>query len=1043
MAYTVKKSEQIKVDEKNFVEEHFLNQLEGLGWQVLRLDKDQKPDDSFRESFTDVVMLAVLRESLLKINEWMTDSQVDEVIHRITEHQSHDLIENNQRILHELLEGTSVDENRRTGAKSPTVHYIDFKNADKNSFIAVSQPKLRIRGTDKHIYPDIVLFLNGFPVCVVECKSPKAKEPIPEAIDQLMRYSEQRGDKGEGIPQLFYYNQILIATSRQESKFGTITTHTEKHFYRWTDPYPRTLEDLEHGQSTPNDQQRLVAGMLDKENLLSIIRTFTLFATDDKGKTIKIVGRYQQFRAVKLAVKRLLEGKNRRDRSGIIWHTQGSGKSLTMVFLVREMYRHERLNSWKVIFVTDRTQLEQQLGDTSKSIGFAVKVADSVAKLKGLLPGTSSDLVMAMMQKFQEQELETIFPELNPRPDILLMIDEAHRGQYKKLGANLDRALPNATKIGFTGTPIDKTEEVFGDYIDKYTMRQSIEDEVTLRIVYEGRTHRAEVRDQAAMDTTFEDVFDDYTTPERLQILGYGSRDAYLEAKETIRAKAADMLRHYVRHVFPNGFKAQVVATSREAAVRYKDALDSALKDLIAEFEQNNPTQIDIECLKKMKTAVVISGGDHNEKLHIKAHTDPDQHKKDIASFKLPFDSEADGIKGDVGVIIVNNMLLVGFDAPIEQVMYLDKVIRDHNLLQAIARVNRVSGPDKTKGFVVDYVGIGNHLKQALESYYEREQQEILACLQSDADLMNELVAARRAVFELIEKSGITDLGDMDAFFDLFYDEDIRFEYLIAFKRFAGALDSLFPRKEALDYLKDYQLLTEINARASEHLRDNRLSMKGIPEKLRKITDEYLESKGIKLRVKPIDIFGAEFQANVAGRTRSKTKAAEVEHAVRHHIEVNYDDDPELYASFAEAIEMILRDFQNNWEEIYRRLEELRKKMKDAKEEETYGLHRVKQMPFFRALKGQFFDGTEPNDDQISMLVNLTQHVYNLLDVELRLKGFWESIPARNRLKASLQELLLSPDFLKLPNVFENRGKIISRIMELAETKNDTILYAP
>uniref|UniRef100_UPI0036D23AB3 DEAD/DEAH box helicase family protein n=1 Tax=Streptomyces mirabilis TaxID=68239 RepID=UPI0036D23AB3 len=274
-------------------------------------------------------------------------------------------------------------------------------------------------------------------------------------------------------------------------------------------PYPRTVEDLDHGAGAPNDQQRLVAGMLDRQNLLDLIRTFTLFSTNDSGQAIKIVGRYQQFRAVKLAVKRLLEGNTPRQRSGIIWHTQGSGKSLTMMFMVRELYRHSRLAHWKVVFVTDRTQLETQLTETSQAIGFTVKVADSIRKLKEMLASTSSDLVMAMIHKFRDADLEASFPELNTSPHILVLTDEAHRSQYRLLGANLDRAIPNAARIGYTGTPIDKTERVFGDYIDKYTMRQSIEDGVTLEIVYEGRTHNAEVKDAEAMDSALPEVFRD------------------------------------------------------------------------------------------------------------------------------------------------------------------------------------------------------------------------------------------------------------------------------------------------------------------------------------------------------------------------------------------------------------------------------------------------------------------------------------------------------------------------------------------------------
>jgi len=225
---------------------------------------------------------------------------------------------------------------------------------------------------------------------------------------------------------LFYYNQFVITTCRQEAKFGTITTLSEKHFFRWADPYPRSVDDLEHGNSSPNDQQRLVAGMLDRDNLLDIIRTFTLFSTNDKGEIIKIVGRYQQFRAVKLAVKRLLEGKTPRARSGIVWHTQGSGKSLTMMFMVREMYRHPSLSKWKVVFVTDRTQLEEQLSETSQSIGFTVNLADSIKRLKELLATDSSDLVMAMMHKFRETDMTETFPELNASPYILVMTDEAH-----------------------------------------------------------------------------------------------------------------------------------------------------------------------------------------------------------------------------------------------------------------------------------------------------------------------------------------------------------------------------------------------------------------------------------------------------------------------------------------------------------------------------------------------------------------------------------------------------------------------------------------
>lgn len=857
-----------------------------------------------------------------------------------------------------------------------------------------------------------------------------------------MRYNEQRGYKGEGSPPLFYFNQFIIATCRDEAKFGTITTHTEKYFYRWSDPYPRTLEDLEHGSSSPNQQQRLVAGMLDPDNLLEIIRNFTLFAVNDKGQTIKIVGRYQQFRAVKKAVQRLLNGKTPRQRSGIIWHTQGSGKSLTMMFMVRAMYRHPNLCQWKVVFVTDRTQLQQQLTETGQGVGFTVKTADSIAQLKELLRSDSSDLVMAMIHKFQERDLEEIFPRLNPSTNILIMTDEAHRSQYTLLGTNLDQALPNATRIGYTGTPIDKTEKVFGDYIDKYTMRQSIEDLVTLQIVYEGRTHNAEVPDQKALDTAFADVFSDYNLQERLQILGYGSRDAYLEAEPVIAEKARDMVAHYVQHIFPNGFKAQVVATSRDAAVRYKEQLDAALAEQITQLEASNPHNININQLKRVKTDVVISGG-HNDPPHLKPYTNPSKHKTSIKSFKLPFDAEDSGVNGDIGIIIVNNMLLTGFDAPVEQVLYLDRIIQAHNLLQAITRVNRVSGEAKEKGFVVDYVGIGHHLKRALDNYDKREQQEVEDTLSFPEEEIRQLETDYRAIMELLAHYELTDLTDLDAFYDVFYDEDIRFEYILAFQKLTRSLNLVYPAKEALQYFADYKSLTEINAKAKAHFNDNRLSMKGIPDKLRQITDVHLESRGVSQKVQPISILDDKFESEVVTtHQRTKNKAAAVEHALRHHIDLDLDDDPDLQASFAAALAAILEQFKDNWDRIYEELEKLRQRLKEAENEPTYGLHKKKQMPFFRMFKRECFGETDVDDDMISQTVTLIQQVFIVIERELQLAGFWESIPARKKLEAEIQKILLSPEFSSIPNLFQNRKQIIAKVMEVAEKNSDRILYA-
>lgn len=1042
----------IKLDEYTNVEMPFLEQLKAMNWsngrnEVIELKMQQQPSESYRNSFSEVVLLPKLKSALKRINNFLTEEQIEAVVKKITFFDKNSLVENNQKILDLFLNNTTVYKNEITGELSPTVKFIDFKNPDNNTFTAISQFKVQIPGSDHHIIPDIVLFINGLPVVIVEAKSSRVKEPIPEAIDQLMRYSEQRNATGEGNKELFYYNQFIITTCRTKAKFGTITTHNEKHFYRWTDPYPRTLNDLDHGQSSPNDQQRLIAGMLDQRNLLDIIQVFTIFKTNDKGKRIKVVGRYQQFRAVKLAVKRLENGENKFARGGIIWHTQGSGKSLTMMFLVREMKLKPKLQSWKIVFVTDRTQLEEQLSETGQSVGFTIKTAEYInpkvtpngKSLKELLMNDNSDLIMAMISKFQERDLEELFPELNTSPNILVMTDEAHRSQYSLLAANLDKALPEATSIGFTGTPTEKTEKKYKDYIDKYTMEKAIKDGVILEIVYEGFTHNAEIEDKSGMDSMFQDVFSDYNLTERLQILGFGSRNAYLDAVDIINDKAISMVNHFVEHIFSGGFKAQIVANSREAAVRYKTAIDLALKEKVEELKIANPMLINIEILGKIESAVVISGG-NNDQLHFKPYTNSEYHKKSIKRFKLPYDQNYKELNGNVGIIIVNNMLLTGFDAPVEQVLYMDRVITDHNLLQAIARVNRVGSDGKDKGFVVDYVGIGHHLKRALDKYSEMEQQEIIESLSNDSQELNELKNSFDSIQEFLKKYGIENLSDTDAFFDIFYDEDIRFEYLKLYRELTKNFNNVLPKKEALDYFNDWKNFTAINELAQRHLRDSRFSMKGIPPKLRAIADEYLKSQGIKRKVEPISIMSDEFEKDVKSRKRNKTKAAEVEHAIRHYIDINIDEDPELFASFSESLIMILEEFEGNWEKIFEELEALREKIKNREQEETFGLNRKSQMPFFRIFKTELYEVGNIDEDQITKNMSLTLESFYLIKNEIILTGFWDSPAAQKRLEGRLQELFLSEEYLKVPNMRRKYRHLISRIMELAKRNHYYII---
>lgn len=1013
--------------EDTFVHEPFLNELENIGWndksngcEVIRLDRlHQKPEQSYRESFSDIVMKNKLRESLLKINDFLEADQIEECVTRLTSYTSSGLITNNSKIFELLLKGMSVNENRKTKAKSPTVKFIDFDTLENNNFIAVSELGVKAKGSDEKFYPDITLFVNGIPFVVVEAKSPKVKNALSEALSDLKDYAQITNMKKRGNSELFFYNLFLVVTDTNKCKFGTITTNSLKGYWRWANPYPKNLDDLPRPeQGVVNDQNRLIYGMLDKRNLLDIFQSFTVFSDEEDGIS-KVVCRHQQFRAVKKAIIRLENGETPEEKGGLIWHTQGSGKSLTMMFLIRAMYATKKFDDWKIILVNDRTDLETQLTTTATNIGVKVNATDSIATLKEQIKSDATNIVMAMVHKFQERDIYAAsFPELNKSPKILIMVDEAHRSIYKSLGSNINKAAPNAVWIGYTGTPIDKSDKLFKDYIDKYTMKEAIEDGATLRIVYEGRAHKTDIKDGMIVDI-YEGLEVDEESGE-IKGLNAEIKKAYLESDKTIEAKARDMMEHYLAHVYPNGYKAQIVAHSQKAAVKYKKIIDKILEEKKATF----------------KADIIISGVNDDDDVKAFAKRDKDAI---TTSFKLKFDEQKDDIKGDIGIIIVNNMLLTGFDAKIEQVMYLDRVLKAHNLLQAIARVNRVYDEGKNVGFVVDYIGIGNHLKDALDFYDAKEAKDDLGEGLWDIDrIVAELKDISSKLRTFIEEQDVA-VEDIETWFTLFYDEEIRFKFVELFKEYVKNLDMLYPAAIALDFIKEFKEYSALNTQAMEYEEDDTSKINS--KKLQSIVDEYLVSKGIEVKIKPIEIFSEEFVKKTNSRKSSKAKAAEIEKALTKYLTVNMPLDPSLYGAFLEMLKKILEQFKENWDEIYKRLEELRGKLKKKEEDLSYGLTRI-QKPYLNLFAKELFGKVENlQDDEIELVVRLTKNIYEVVERETSAKYYGETKATKLRFEMELQDVLLSEEFCKVDKIVKNYKSFILQIVEVAEAnKNDNAL---
>jgi len=1085
--------------EFTYVEQPFIDQLVGMGWKFTTGNLDF-PTASGRSSFREVLLHDDLKQALRRINrneegnEWLDEGRIATAVSAIERLAPPKLMEANQAAMELLLKGTTVegvpgwDQGR-----NQTVHYIDWDHPGNNTFRVVNQFRVDEPGgqAKRFIVPDLVLFVNGIPLAVVECKSPGVQEPIEEALDQLQRYSNQRSwvADDEGNERLFHTNQLLIATCYDEARVSTIGAQAV-HYLEWKDTSPVPMAEVAAalGKDNLSSQEKLIAGMLRPAHLLDLVRHFTLFMQAD-SRTIKIVARYQQFRAVGKAVDRLLTGKTRREdgesdrRGGIVWHTQGSGKSLSMVFLVRKMRTTPTLRKFKVVVVTDRKDLQKQLSETADLTGETVRKAPSTERLKGLLSEKGPGLVFATIQKYQERDRDadtdvdapdvepdaeaisdvptavSEFPVLNGDESILVLVDEAHRSHASALHGNLLRALPNCARIGFTGTPIllgakKRTHEIFGDFIDRYVIRQSEEDGATVPILYEGRTTAGTVADGRDLDEVFEDMFRE-RTPEELERIKakYATKGHVMEATALIEAKARNMLRHYADAVLPNRFKAQVVAVSRRATLRYREAFLKAREELVAEIQGLDPALLALAAdtratlpertqfllracehlglIQSMEFAPVISSS-NNDPPEWKEWTDSVKVENRIAAFKKPFPTGApdDAQKASsLAVIIVKSMLLTGFDAPVEQVLYLDRFMHQHELLQAIARVNRTATRKKA-GLVVDYYGVARHLKEALAAY---SAEDVEGALQSLKDEIPKLRDRHHRVVAVFRDKGVEDIEDTETCVELLRDEHLRIEFNVKLKYFLTTLDLVLPRPEALPFVKDVKTLAFIQTRARNLYRTGgRPIGREVGEKVRALIDEHVISLGIDPSIPPISIMDAEFGEHVDKQGSPRAKASEMEHALRFHIRQHYDEDPEHFERLSERLAKILTELKDRWDELVEALRTFVIEVEAGRQRDTTGLDPATQAPFLGVLRQEVAGGGDLPPDRLKALCEATVEMVEHAQQEIRLVGFWENAHAQTVLRKWLVQYLDSHDVVP----FDRLPEVADRLVELAKANH-------
>jgi type I restriction enzyme R subunit len=933
------------------------------------------------------------------------------------------------------------------------------------------------------IIPDIVLFVNGIPLVVVECKKggPTCANPMAKAFEQLRRYMNQRQETArqglkEGEPRLFHCNLLLVRSSGMEADYGTITSG-EEHFYPWKTQWPQGDESAEGA----NQQQQLISGMLNKVNLLSILRTASVFMDTDAGPRIKVVCRYQQFRAANKIVERLRYGETAEARSGVVWHTQGSGKSLTMVFVARLLRASRDLSDHKIVLINDRVDLEAQLAQTATLIGGRVNLIESRKALHEKLSTDTSDVNMVMVHKFQlrdeavplkvaealgtYQAIPTAktFGVVNASERILLMIDEAHRTQGSDLGDNIFEAFPNAARIAFTGTPLiterhgeKKTVKRFGEYIDKYRLMDAVADGTTLQILYEGRTAEAALNDKQGFETRFENLFKQRSDEELLAIKKkYGATGDLLEAEQRIEAIARDLVRHYLENIFPNGFKAQVVCHSKLAAVRYQQAIHEALAEVIArEQGMEVPDAGYINQLKFLKAVVVISGDGTNEAAYVTEARNQARAWNGVDNFCKPFAfDDPDQPYSGIAFLVVCDMLLTGFDAPIEQVMYIDKKITEHTLLQAIARTNRVKR-GKNRGYVVDYIGLTEDLAAALTLYAASDEQEELQqglkgvasevpVLEERYQRLLQLFAAHKVtqVREFVEGRFATveeDAAVVHEAVKLLKDEKIRADFDVYLKKFLTSLDIILPNQAAHAYRVPAKRLGFIQRVARERYKDETLNLGDAGQKVRDLINEHLISLGINPKVPPVELLAEDFvaQLNQHAAGNAEAKASEMEHAIRKHCTVHQDEDPAFYKTLSEKVEHLIDAYQGQWERLAEELEKLRGEAIAGRQKGEEGMSK-EATTLYGHIVNEVFQNAEVPGDAKPKMRTLMEAVVDILQESIGSIDYWHNSDKQKKTRSEIKKALM---LTGIPELKTKRERVAVEIMKLAKNRHHELL---
>ena len=1005
--------------------------LQKLGYKYISEEENKNLRNNI---LTDVIFKDILAKKLNEINSYeykgekykFSASTIGQAIKDLNEDLVTGLISTNEKIYDLLTLGKSYQENMVDGTKrSFDIKYIDFEHPENNDFYVTEEfSVLRMNGKD-YARPDIVLFVNGIPLAVIECKD--ASVPIIQAISQNIR-----NQKPDYIPQLFKFIQIVMAANKNETKYATCGT-PDKFWSTWNEQYVERQNELLNktviGRQVTK-QDRDIISLFEKERFLELIKDFIIF---EAGK--KKICRYQQYFAVKAMLERIKHDK----KGGVVWHTQGSGKSITMVYITKKLMEDKEIQNPQVVIVTDRVDLDKQIHKTFNRIGVEAARATTGNNLTDLIKNEKIRVITTVVNKFETVVKSGISVDA---PNTFILVDEGHRTQYGEINRRMQEVFKGAIYISFTGTPIMKRDrnifDKFGGLIHKYSLDDALKDKSIVPLIYEGQMVDQEVSKEA-IDMRLDMLTRNLTSEQKTEVMKKWSRfEKVASSEQRLELIAWDIASNYNQTLKGTGFNSMLACNKKVEAVKYYNIFKDEFPELEVAVVISSPD------MREGEGSIDEDTNDIVKKFYINAISSYKNEEEYEEIIKSKF------INGDIDILIVVDKLLTGFDAPKASTLYLDKQIKEHNLLQAIARVNRLCD-GKDYGYIVDYRGLLGELDKALTMYQEAgleefNEEDIKSSVYYIDTEINNMFKAYEELKELFKD--IKNKNDLEEYEVLLEDEKIRKDFYNKLCKFGSMLGIILPSDQAY-YKVGKEKISELRKalafyqklRATVKLRySETIDHKEYETKMQKLLDNYVVAKEMMRITEPVDITDAEnFDKELEKMGTDRGKADAIRTRLTRTISEKSKEDPAYYKKFSTRIEETIEAYRN------RRItdSEYLQKMQDIKEDFRKGNSGISYPTNIttensRAFYGVIYDKLIPRMKENANIEEIGEIALTIQrEIESKIKRDWHyNTDIHNEIAQAIDDTIFMYATRKNINLdLEELDKLIEEIINIALMK--------